>query len=76
MNDAGKCGKLIAEDGWLICPSCRSKKIQPILKSSTARHWPVHCKKCGLVSIVNIAEGYSAELVEILPRGVSLSQRA
>lgn len=76
MPTAEKNGKLMTVDGWLICPNCRAKRIQPFLKTSTAHRFPVHCKKCGADSIVNIAEGYAAELVEILPRGVSLSLRA
>lgn len=76
MQTDPKNGKLMTVDGWLICPNCRAKKIQPFLKSSTAHRMPVHCKKCGADSIVNIAEGFSAELVEILPRGVRLSLRA
>lgn len=76
MPTDAKNGKLMTVDGWLICPNCKAKKIQPFLKTSTAQRMPVHCKKCGADSIVNIAEGFSAELVEILPRGVSLSLRA
>lgn len=76
LSTDAKCGKLMTVDGWLICPNCRQKKIQPFLRTSTARRLPVHCKKCGADSIVNIAEGYLAELVEIVPRGVSLSLRA
>ena len=71
-----KNGKLMTVDGWLICPNCRAKKIQPFLKTSTAHNFLAHCRKCGADSIGNIAEGYAAELVEILPRGVSLSLRA
>lgn len=76
LREEKKCGKLVTVDGWLLCPNCRTKRLQPILKTTTARRWPVHCKKCGADAIVNIGPGYSAELVEILPRGVSLSQRA
>lgn len=76
MSLTEKCGKLMTVDGWLLCPNCRQKKIQPFLRSSTAHHFVAHCKRCGADSIVNIAEGYSAELVEIIPRGVRLSLRA
>lgn len=76
MQTNPKNDKLMTADGWLMCPNCKAKKIQPFLKTSTARNFLAHCRKCGADSIVNIAEGFSAELVEILPRGVSLSLRA
>nr|DAW41312.1 MAG TPA: transposase-like protein [Caudoviricetes sp.] len=55
MSDE-KCGKLIAKDGWLMCPKCGRGKVLRLNPKTRATSLVVYCKHCGMESIVNIDE--------------------
>lgn len=48
------CGKIVIRDGWVICPTCGRGKLQPVLPTTTARDLPRKCKRCGVISKINI----------------------
>lgn len=48
--------KLIAKDGWLLCPRCGRGKVLRLNPETRARSLTVYCKLCGKESIVNIDE--------------------
>ena len=37
LQKRGECGKLIVKDGWLMCPSCRRRKVLQVRPDTTAK---------------------------------------
>ena len=33
-----ECGKLIVKDGWLMCPSCRRRKVLQVRPETSAKN--------------------------------------
>ena len=38
---------------WIYCPICRHKTSTKIRKDTILEHFPLHCPKCGNVSLIN-----------------------
>lgn len=38
---------------WVYCPICRHKTRTKIRKDTILEHFPLHCPKCGNVSLIN-----------------------
>lgn len=49
-----KDGKLVTEDGKVICPSCGRPTQYRVRPDTLAKNWPVWCKHCRRETIVNI----------------------
>lgn len=73
MQKPEKNGKIIARDGWILCPVCGRKKILQISPSTVARELPLYCRRCGATTKVNIA-ALEVEITDTAPE--SLSHRA
>ena len=56
MQSIHKRDKLVAKDGWLLCPRCGRGKVLRLNSETRARSLTVYCKLCGKESIVNIDE--------------------
>ena len=73
MKNPQKNGKIIARDGWILCPVCGRKKILQISPSTVARNLPLFCRHCGATTQVNIA-ALEVEITDTASE--SLSHRA
>lgn len=40
---------------WVLCPCCQKKTRVQIRADTVLFHFPLHCPKCGKVSLVDIA---------------------
>lgn len=38
---------------WVYCPVCKHKTRTKIRKDTVLEHYPLHCPKCGNVSLIN-----------------------
>lgn len=52
-----ECGKLTVQEGFLICPTCRFKKMQRIRPETEGVRVPVFCRKCKQEMLVDIRKG-------------------
>lgn len=50
------CVTIEATDGWIICPSCRKKKLLHVRSVTRAEHLEVVCRQCREVIELNIVE--------------------
>lgn len=73
MQNAGKSGKMISRDGWVLCPVCGRKKLLQIRPETVARELPLYCRHCGATVQVNIA-ALEVEITDTASE--SLSHRA
>ena len=53
------CGKILTEDGRIICPFCGRPTQHRVRPDTAAKNLPVWCKHCRKESIVNIDESLS-----------------
>lgn len=56
MRYDARHGKLVAKDGWLICPACGRGRVKRLMPTTRSKDDIVYCKVCGRESIVNINE--------------------
>ena len=54
LHNSPRCGRIDAEQRWLMCPACGQWKVLRLLPNTEARNLPVYCKRCHKESIVNI----------------------
>ena len=54
MRTVNESAKMIAKDGWVMCPVCGKGKILKVNPDTTVHNLPRPCKRCGQISIVNI----------------------
>ena len=52
-----ECGKLIVKDGWLMCPSCRRRKVLQVRPETSAKNLIVYCRDCRSETMVEIEQG-------------------
>ena len=52
-----ECGKLIVKDGWLMCPSCRRRKVLQVRPETSAKNLIVYCRDCRTETMVDIEKG-------------------
>lgn len=55
MRKSDDCGKIKANQGWLLCPACGKQRVLKLMPSTEAKDLVVYCKKCGKESVVNIS---------------------
>lgn len=56
-----ECGKLIVKDGWLMCPSCRRRKVLQVRPETSAKNLIVYCRNCKHSVTVDIDRGQCFE---------------
>lgn len=56
MQNQAKCDKIRTNNGWLLCPACGKHKVLKLLPETRAENLIVHCKRCGVESVVNILQ--------------------
>lgn len=56
MQNQAKCDKIRTNNGWLLCPACGKSKVLKLLPETRAENLIVHCKRCGVESVVNILQ--------------------
>ena len=56
MQTGRKDDKLVAKNGWLLCPHCGKGKVLRLNPETRAQSLTVYCKICGKETIVNIDE--------------------
>ncbi|OUO36423.1 hypothetical protein B5F88_13980 [Flavonifractor sp. An306] len=56
-----ECGKLVVKDGWLMCPSCRRRKVLQVRPETTAKNLIVYCRDCRTETMVDIEQGQCFE---------------
>ena len=61
LQKRGECGKLIVKDGWLMCPSCRRRKVLQVRPDTTAKNLIVYCRDCRTETMVDIEQGQCFE---------------
>lgn len=54
LQNQQKCGKLIARQGFLLCPNCGRRTDQKILPETKAKSLPLYCKKCKQSCLIDI----------------------
>ena len=54
MQKERVCGKIEANERWLICPECGRMKLARILPGCRAEKLALYCKRCGREVVVNI----------------------
>lgn len=54
LHNSPRCGKILVIEGWLICPTCRGRRILKLLPTTKVTDLPVYCKSCRSETIVNI----------------------
>ena len=52
-----ECGKLIVKDGWLMCPSCRRRKVLQVRPETSAKNLIVYCRDCRTETMVDLEQG-------------------
>ena len=52
-----ECGKLTVKDGWLMCPSCRRRKVLQVRPETSAKNLIVYCRHCRTETMVDIEQG-------------------
>lgn len=38
---------------WVYCPLCKHKRRTKIREDTVLEHFPLHCPKCGNISLIN-----------------------
>lgn len=56
-----KSVKLIVKDGWLLCPSCRRRKVLQVRPETMAKNLIVYCRDCRSETMVDIEKGQCFE---------------
>ena len=49
--------KLTLKDGWLLCPSCRRRKILRVNPDTAACNLTVYCRACHTETVIDIVSG-------------------
>lgn len=57
MKRETEYGKLNTKDGWLLCPSCRRRKVLQVRPDTTAKNLIVYCRDCRTETMVDIDQG-------------------
>lgn len=61
MQSNAQHGKLVIKDGWLMCPSCRRRKVLQLRPDTTAKNLIVFCRDCRTETVVDIEKGQCFE---------------
>ncbi|MCR1907066.1 cysteine-rich KTR domain-containing protein [Intestinimonas butyriciproducens] len=61
MQAEKKTDKLIIKDGWLMCPSCRRRKVLQVRPDTSAKNLIVYCRDCRTETMVDIEQGQCFE---------------
>lgn len=41
--------------GRVICPVCNRQTMQRVLLDTEMKNFPLHCKKCGKVTVISVS---------------------
>ncbi|MGN0625036.1 MAG: cysteine-rich KTR domain-containing protein [Oscillospiraceae bacterium] len=56
MDNEKKCGIMATvRAGRILCPACRQKTMQWVRPDTELKNFPLLCKKCKKISIINLS---------------------